>query len=163
MSQLPSRYELKRSTIYSRMASLGIQPTQVGRRSYVDQAQLVRLDALDKHLKAGGVFAEFIEPGNAANGQVMERKPAVPNVQSNGKQLGKVLEDLSSLGVLGQSPVEELSARLMLLEHAAQYHWLLPTDDLVMVLGFVPEQKRFSRYGFEFECRGEEWLVRKTS
>lgn len=63
VSQLPSRYELKRSTIYSRMASLGIQPTQVGRRSYVDQAQLVRLDALDKHLKAGGVLPNLLSLG----------------------------------------------------------------------------------------------------
>ncbi len=155
VSQLPSRYDLKRSSVYARMSSLGMRPVQVGRRSYVTQEQLNRLDALDEHIKAGGIIAEFVEPMDSI-GQATERQ-VEPKPRSSTKQVDKLV---NSLAVPMQSPVEELSARLMFLENAAQHGWLLPTHDLAMVLGFLPEEN-FSRYGFVFEKRGEEWKVGK--
>lgn len=184
VSQLQSRYNVKRSTVYSRLSSLGIQTIQIGRRSYITQAQLDRLDALDEHLKAGGIVAEFLtrqsdESSDYASTQPMAQssipvqpiKPSRPMGRSkDSDQMGIVLEGLAQLATqsksAGQTEIQKLSERLMFLEDAARYSWILPKEDLEIVLEARISTENFERYGFRF-CRQEttddssEWRVTK--
>lgn len=59
-SELPKRYGVVRSVVYQRMDALYIKPTRIGNKSYVLPDELLLLDDLNAHLKAGGKTEEFV-------------------------------------------------------------------------------------------------------
>ena len=61
ISQLPSRYGIARSNLYTRLKDLGIEPEKEGKRAYVNASQLQLLDALHSHLQKGGITSEFLK------------------------------------------------------------------------------------------------------
>jgi hypothetical protein len=54
LSQLPSRYSIARSALYTRLKDLNIEPIKEGRKAYIDGQQLQLLDALHQHIQKGG-------------------------------------------------------------------------------------------------------------
>ena len=60
VSQLPSRYSINRSVVYTRLKELKIKPQKIGKQSYINPTELDLLDKLDKHLKNGGITSEFL-------------------------------------------------------------------------------------------------------
>ena len=60
VSQLPSRYSINRSVVYTRLKELKIKPKKIGKQSYINATELDLLDQLDKHLKNGGITSEFL-------------------------------------------------------------------------------------------------------
>ena len=60
VSQLPSRYSVNRSVVYTRLKELNIKTQKIGKQSYIYATELNLLDKLDKHLKNGGITSEFI-------------------------------------------------------------------------------------------------------
>ncbi len=61
ISQLPSRYGIARSNLYTRLKDLGIEPEKEGKRAYVNASQLQLLDALHSHIQKGGITSEFLK------------------------------------------------------------------------------------------------------
>jgi formylglycine-generating enzyme required for sulfatase activity/uncharacterized caspase-like protein len=59
--QLPDRYNIARSAIYTRMEALEIETETIGNRTYVNAEQLRLLDNLHKFIQAGGTTAEFLK------------------------------------------------------------------------------------------------------
>ena len=60
VSQLPSRYSVNRSVVYTRLKELNIKTQKLGKQSYIKTTELDLLDKLDKHLKNGGRTSEFL-------------------------------------------------------------------------------------------------------
>jgi lambda repressor-like predicted transcriptional regulator len=60
VSQLPSRYSINRSVVYTRLKELKIKPQKIGKQSFINATELDLLDKLDKHLKNGGITSEFL-------------------------------------------------------------------------------------------------------
>jgi hypothetical protein len=60
VKELPGRYEINRSVLYSRLKALNIQPHPSGKQSYVTGEELDLLDKLHQHLQQGGITSEFV-------------------------------------------------------------------------------------------------------
>ena len=60
VSQLPERYKIVKSVIYTRMKAVGVKPERISVRAYVTDEQLALLDALHEFIQGGGTTAEFI-------------------------------------------------------------------------------------------------------
>ena len=61
VSQLPARYNLARSAVYTRRKALDIRSHKIGNRAYVKAEQLRLLDDLHQFIQSGGTTAEFLE------------------------------------------------------------------------------------------------------
>jgi hypothetical protein len=61
ISQLPSRYGIARSALYTRLKDLKIEPEKQGKKAFVNAFQLQQLDALHEHIQKGGTTGEFLK------------------------------------------------------------------------------------------------------
>ncbi|MCG8363989.1 MAG: hypothetical protein MJA27_11740 [Pseudanabaenales cyanobacterium] len=61
VSQLPARYILARSAVYTRLKALGVRPQKISNRAYVNAEQLRWMDDLHQFIQSGGTTAEFLE------------------------------------------------------------------------------------------------------
>lgn len=68
VSQLPARYNKSRDVIYKRLETLKITPQKLGKgnQTYIALEDLHRMDALHKHVQAGGKGADFVESDSSA-------------------------------------------------------------------------------------------------
>lgn len=60
VKELPGRYSINRSVLYSRLKALNIKPHASGKQSYVTGQDLNLLDRLHQHLQQGGITSEFL-------------------------------------------------------------------------------------------------------
>ena len=157
VSQLPSRYSIARSALYTRLKDLKIEPEKQGKKAFVDASQLERLDALHEHIQKGGTTGEFLKQ------------------QSSPEQSRAIVQD--SPGQITASPtaalvtvVEAIVKRLMPtpsrlsylreLEEAYSNEWLLSTSELGDLLELTPGTitdygEEFSDAGFTFTRAGK--------
>lgn len=167
ISQLQDRYRIKRPSVYSRLASVGIEPTKLGRNSFITVKDLDRLDALDNHLSAGGTVTEFVgDVTDIVPTQNLELSPT--SSPSSDSQLVAILGALfQSISSQSSDPLAHLDA----LERAAKHRWLLGTTELANLLKIttraVSRHQNFDRYGFKFSRAGlngseTAWLVEKV-
>lgn len=161
VSQLPARYNLVRSAVYTRMDALAIKPEKVGNKAYIRAHDLKLMDELHEFVQRGGTNAEFREMRGL--GKLAERPPEV----SGG--LSTVQPELIQLVAAIAS---EMAARLPAptsepdpfqyfrdLEEACQNGWLLSTSEVAYLLDLLPstiEQygDSFSEAGFTFTREG---------
>lgn len=61
LAQLPSRYGIARSNLYTRLKDLKIESVKQGRKAFVSGDNLRLLDGLHAHLEKGGTTNEFIK------------------------------------------------------------------------------------------------------
>lgn len=61
MSELPEKYGITKSVVYSRLEALHIKPTRAGNKSYINDEELQLMDELSAHLKASGGTKDFVE------------------------------------------------------------------------------------------------------
>ena len=61
ISQLPSRYGIARSALYTRLKDLKIEVQKQGKKAFVNASQLQQLDALHDHIQKGGTTGEFLK------------------------------------------------------------------------------------------------------
>ena len=54
LSQLPSRYGIARSNLYTRLKDLKIESVKQGRKAFITADSLQLLDGLHAHLEQGG-------------------------------------------------------------------------------------------------------------
>ena len=140
VSQLTSRYDISRTSLYKRLSDLNIKPHTIGSKAYLDADQLSLLDKLHDHLKAGHQTAEFLEvvqlftkqSGEQSTEQYTEQSAldvsSLPLSLSNDHSFLNILSDLAS--ALTPHPVNDISARLHLLQDAYDHDWLLRTSRL---------------------------------
>jgi hypothetical protein len=69
VKELPGRYSINRSVLYSRLKALNIQPHSSGKQSFVTGEELHLLDKLHEHLKRGGITSEFLAQQTATRQQ----------------------------------------------------------------------------------------------
>ena len=110
LSQLPSRYSIARSALYTRLKDLQIEPSKEGRKAYVSAAQLQLLDDLHEHINKGGTTGEFLK----------QRESQRPG-QSRTEEGGALVQD-SPGQVLAIQPAALVTA----VEAIAQYPKQLP-------------------------------------
>lgn len=186
-AELQSRYGLgSRTTLINRMKELGIEPYKEGKIVYVSEQAVQALDALNECLKRPG--ATLAECAVAIKQQInnsfpLESVESSHSVQAvNGSEL--TVQNNNGLFNLLETMVhsiDNLAAQFAAkpdpfnnyeqLERFAQKRWMLPTSQLLPLIGLksIPQldaHGRFYRMGFVFQRWGKagnqnQWLVRK--
>ena len=165
LSQLPSRYGIARSNLYTRLKDLKIESVKQGRKAFITADSLQLLDGLHAHLEQGGNTSEFIKliKQQAENHQIV-------NLSTNSPEVSPSFEtQYSSEPTISLNPstlvgvIETVVKRLIPtsqsrltymreLEEAYQNQWLLSTSELSDLLGL--NQKTITNYGQEFNDAG---------
>ena len=81
VSQLPSRYSINRSVVYTRLKELKIKPQKIGKQSYINATELDLLDKLDKHLKNGGRTSEFLATNSSVQDEDKTQDKTARHIQ----------------------------------------------------------------------------------
>lgn len=163
LSQLPSRYGIARSNLYTRLKDLKIESVKQGRKAFVTATSLELLDGLHAHLEQGGTTSEFIKKLQEYNNQIISiphnsssvspswdaEYPEEPTVSLNPSALVGVIETVvKKLIPTSRNRLNYLRE----LEEAYQHQWLLSTSELADLLGL--NQKTITNYGQEFSDAG---------
>mgnify|MGYP006280615417 CR=1 FL=1 len=92
VKDLPELLNVPRSRVYTLLDALAINPSKLGRSAYVEQADYLRLDALQSAIRSGSTIAEWLKtnpnPGSPAQevslvssldtvGQISEPSPGL--------------------------------------------------------------------------------------
>lgn len=153
IAQLPSRYGIARSNLYTRLKDLGIEPEKMGKKAFVNADQLRLLDALHEHIQNGGTTGEFLKSldktGFGADRGALVASPGGQNFLLQPQALVAVVETIVKR-LLPHSG-SRLSY-LRELEEACEKGWLLSTSEIADLLGLSP--KTIAAYGQEFEDAG---------
>jgi hypothetical protein len=172
LAQLPSRYGIARSALYTRLKDLKIEPAKDGKRAYVNAQQIQLLDALHQHIQKGGITGEFLKklPSNSPG-----QSRAVDQTDEDSPRQSRVLVQDSPGQILLSQPaalitvVETIVKRLIPgggrlnhlreLEEAYEKGWLLSTSELADLLKLSKATVRgygeqFSDAGFVFTRAG---------
>lgn len=173
VSDLPDRYDIKRTALYERFKALDIKPIKQGNKSYVDGDQLQQLDDLHAHIGRGGGLTDFLEETEQPKSEISEQ--LAPINQSG--VLFALAEALTSRLVPAiaskLAPPPPPLAHLEALERAYEKDWLLSTSELAQLLKLSPKTIRgygnsFSEAGFIFTKAGTRarqetaWRVSKA-
>jgi hypothetical protein len=183
VASLSDRYGVARSNIYNRLSALQVEPEKQGGKAFINADQLVQMDQLDQHLKAGGTLADF----SGAGGNNLSYRPVgqaeksyrtqdnLPDLaQPMALAMGGMVEAIASkvyelMAIQTPQPVDPL-ANLRVLEETYKNKWLLSSSQLAAVLGLkgLPSGESFQRHGFIFRKAGKNgaesaWAVTKSS
>ena len=157
LSQLPSRYGIARSALYTRLKDLKIEPSKEGKKAYVSAEQLQLLDELHDHINKGGTTGEFLKQREES----YHPSPLVENnlALSADRQAEMTVTGTSALVAVVEAIVKRLipssGSRLSYLrelEEAYERGWLLSTSEVADLLGLSP--KTVTSYGRQFEDAG---------
>jgi hypothetical protein len=182
VAQLPSRYGIARSALYTRLKDLKIEPEKQGKKAFVNAFQLQELDALHSHIQKGGTTGAFLKqqlspgqlPREDSPGQSSAISPGQSSAISPG-QSSAIRQDspgqiTTSTTAALVTVVEAIVKRLMPapsrlsylreLEEACTQGWLLSTSELADLLGLTPGTitdygEEFSDAGFTFTRAGK--------
>jgi DNA-binding Lrp family transcriptional regulator len=160
LSQLPGRYGIARSALYTRLKDLQIEPIKEGKKAYIDAPSLQLLDELHEHIQGGGTTNEFLK-------QKASKSTGQSRTDDRTQQEGLIVQD--SPGQITLQPsglvslVEAIVKRLLPktgsrlsylreLEEACEKGWLLSTSELADLLGL--SAKTLAAYGQHFEDAG---------
>jgi hypothetical protein len=151
ITQLPSRYGIARSNLYTRLKDLGIEPEKQGKKAFVNADQLQLLDALHEHIQKGGTTGEFLKSidGNIQPNQSLATSPNGQFALFQPATLVAVVETIVKR--LLPSTGSRLSY-MRELEEAYEKGWLLSTSEVADLLNLSP--KTITAYGQEFEDAG---------
>ncbi|MEO0533545.1 MAG: hypothetical protein AAF215_06715 [Cyanobacteria bacterium P01_A01_bin.123] len=160
VAQLPQRYSLARSAVYTRMDALKIKPERVGNRAYVNAAQVKLLDELHYFIQRGGNTAEFL----AMRGKPPAAKPPVDESSdltiTPDNLMGLIRAIASELANQFQPVLPEADpvSHFEKLEQAVKNGWLLSTAEIANLLDLSPSQfqhyDHFQDAGFVFTRAG---------
>ena len=155
VSQLPHRYGIARSAVYTRLKDLQIEPVKEGRKAFVNNEQLLLLDDLHEHLSKGGITSDFLQQKRFQGTPVSGTDDSLALVQDSPGQVltlqpGALVGVVSAL-VKRLTPSSPLSY-LRELEEAYEKGWLLSTSELAILLRLSP--KTIASYGSSFEDAG---------
>lgn len=147
LSQLPSRFGIARSALYTRLKDLQIEPIRDGKKAYLDAPSLELLDKLHQHIQGGGTTNEFLKQ-KALTSTGLSRTPE--NIASVQDSLGHLMITTIMHQLL--SKTGDRLSYLRELEEASTKGWLLASSELADLLGLTP--KTIAAYGGEFATSG---------
>jgi hypothetical protein len=105
ISEAPERWNLKSSAFYERLKYLGIQTIKQGRKSYLDDEQISRLDELDEYIQEHGSMEGFGDTNsnalvkaeeNSLETNVQQPQPTV-ETQSYERNVGSEQQQMAQL------------------------------------------------------------------
>lgn len=149
LKNVPQRYDIARSLLYTRMKDLNIKPEKDSKQAYLNATQLAQLDALDQHIKAGKTTGEFLS--------------------AKDRQLTQSSVPLANFTPSIYFPSKYLHLQyLECLDRAAAQNWLLTSKEVKKLIGVSPIGARYVRGSFVFvKCgkigRSRSWKVEKIS
>lgn len=179
LSQLPSRYSIARSAVYTRLKDLQISPSKDSKKAYVNAEQLQLLDALHEHIQKGGTTGEFLKQQDKLRTGQSRTEESLVLLQDNPGQIS--LTGAGALVTLVETIVKRLLPKsgsrlsyLRELEEAYENGWLLSTSEVADLLGLSPPTvasygREFADAGFVFtragtRKRGEiAWAIDKSA
>lgn len=176
VSDLPDRYDIKRTALYERLKALDIKPIKQGNKSYVDGDQLQLLDDLHAHIGRGGGIADFLQESKQLSDEQSEQTEQLAPINQSGAlfALVEVLTSRLVPAIVSKlTPSPPPLAHLEALERAYEKDWLLSTSELAQLLKLSPRTIRgygnsFSEAGFIFTKAGTRarqetaWRVSKA-
>lgn len=159
VSELPSRYDIKRTALYERLKALDIKPVKQGNKSYVDGNHLQQLDELHTHVLRGGGITDFLplpeQLPKQLSGEQNEQTGQLAQISQPGAlvTLVEVLTSQLVPAIVSKlTPPPAPLAHLEALEKAYEKEWLLSTSELAQLLKLSP--KTIRRYGDSFSEAG---------
>lgn len=178
VSSLSDRYEVARSNVYNRLSGLGIEPEKQGGKAYLNADQLRLMDALDRHLKAGGTIADFQHDGQLSYRPTGHAESSYRTQGSvDTLPLSRKGDQSLALALVVEAIAEKLTdlkptdplANLRTLDEAAQRGWLLSSSQLAPLLGLKTlTGQTVHRYGFTCTRQGRNgiesaWKIAKAT
>jgi hypothetical protein len=151
ITQLPSRYDIARSNLYTRLKDLGIEPERQGKKAFVNAEQLQLLDELHEHIQRGGTTSEFLKNKNSELSFDDRALAAIPSESS----LFQPATFVTVVEAIVKRLLPSTGSRLAYmreLEEAYEKGWLLSTSELADLLKLSP--KTIAAYGQAFEDGG---------
>ena len=160
LSQLPGRYGIARSALYTRLKDLQIEPIKEGKKAYIDAPSLQLLDELHEHIQQGGTTNEFLkQTASKSTGQSRTDDRTQQESLIVQDSPGQITLQPSGLVSLVEAIVKRLLPKtgsrlsyLRELEEACEKGWLLSTSELADLLGL--SAKTLAAYGQHFEDAG---------
>jgi hypothetical protein len=152
ITQLPSRYGIARSNLYTRLKDLGIEPEKMGKKAFVNAEQLQLLDALHEHIQKGGTTGEFLKSLNGDRTQPNQTLAASPNEQNLVFQPHALVAVVEAIVKRLLPNTGNRLSYLRELEEAYEKGWLLSTSEVADLLRLSP--KTIAAYGQEFSDAG---------
>lgn len=158
ISQLPSRYGIARSALYTRLKDLKIEAQKQGKKAFVNASQLQQLDALHDHIQKGGTTGEFLKQSSRSGQLSTQDSPGLSSgvVQDSPGQI--TTSPTAALVTVVEAIVKRLMpaptrlSYLRELEEAYSQGWLLSTSELADLLKLTP--RTIAEYGDEFSDAG---------
>ncbi|MEO0853095.1 MAG: hypothetical protein AAFY15_06290 [Cyanobacteria bacterium J06648_11] len=144
---LEKRYHVDLDEVHRRLYALGIAispaPDGLAHHATIAEAELPLLDALDRHLQAGGVLDEFpgamlpeVLPPHDISAPASQALASVPRTAIVPRLRTYVDEPfLASEPERAIASVPDLRERFEFLDDCAERQWLLTTDQLSHVIG----------------------------
>jgi hypothetical protein len=162
VKDLPDRYGIGRTSLYSRLDALGIEPVRRGTKSYVSAAQVALLDQLRDHMLAGGMIGEFPPIRALSKQDYQERMGDIVESIDNPPELF-VRQSANSLNERPQTLTEQASPQF------GAMSWLLapiaPTlDRIATQLEALTSQRQdpFAYYRQLEEFAQNGWLIKSN-
>ncbi len=176
VSDLPSRYSIKRTALYERLKALKLKPIKQGNKSYLDGDQLKRLDELHAHIQRGGGITDFLQEPEQPSSEQTAPTGQLAQINQSGAlvALVEVLTSRLVPAIVSKlTPPAPPLAHLEALEKAYEKGWLLSTSELAQLLRLSPKTIRgygdsFREAGFTFTRAGTRarqetaWKVSKA-
>jgi hypothetical protein len=161
VKDLPSRYNIRRTALYTRFTAANITPEKDGTRSYISKEELEELDRLDAHIRTGGKLEEFKPTLQQNNETIVHLTPAVDRPDNFTESL-QLVEAIARHFQQQREPLQHYTA----LERAIANSWLLSTAEVRSLIGVKPSGDRFQHGSFVFVKSGKigaqsAWRVAK--
>jgi hypothetical protein len=173
VKELPNRFNINRSVLYTRLEKLGIKTIKEGNKSFITGESLKLLDALDKHLKNGGTTSDFLDPTDKTDKPdkqtVTQTEEGLSYQTDRQDKQDRQSEQLTLPGLLEQVvnlTLDTIETRrsglndLRDLQEIANNNWLLPTKRLAEILGrsrsYFQGKKEIHYCGFKLEKIGKQ-------
>src|SRR4028119_1502262 len=142
VKDLPSRYNIKRTALYTRFNAANITPEKDGTRSYISKEELAELDRLDSHIKTGGKLEDF-QPANNQS-LVVSQESAVngtPRSADNFNETLQLVEAIARHIAATREPLQHYAA----LDRVIASGWVLSTAEVRSLIGIKPSGDQFKR------------------
>jgi hypothetical protein len=164
VKDLPSRYNIRRTALYTRFTAANITPEKDGTRAYISKEELAELDRLDSHIKTGGKLEDF-QPANNQS-LVVSQESAVNGTPRSADNFNETLQLVEAIARHFQQQREPLQ-HYTALERAIANSWLLSTSEVRSLISTKPHGDRFQHGSFVFIKSGKigaqaAWKVLKV-
>lgn len=166
-------FGIGKSALHDRLNALGIRTTKVGRNSFIEREDLLKLIELDRFLKEDKTrkIAQFLNqsdiekrPADALDVSTapIKTRPVDVSDLSGGsfEEFVALVQAIASM--LGTDPLANYKALAL----AAEEEWLLPSKKVRELIGIKPKGENFRRGSWLFVRHGKigneaAWLVVK--